>query len=224
MASNILVKVGADITDFSRKMADSQRALRDFAKANQTTTDAFKSVGGTLTKYVTAPAAAAVSALTGITLVKGFDRLMGIDTARAKLGALGHDAESVEEIMNNALEAVRGTSYGLDEAATSAATAVAGGIEPGKEFTKYLSAIGDAAAIAGTPLAEMGSIFGKVQTAQRAYTGELNQLADRGIPIFQWLAEEANVTAEEVREMASNGEVSSQMFFDDISLIIGGEA
>src|SRR5690625_7419914 len=115
MSNNILVKIGADITDFSRKMADSQRALRDFAKANQTTTDAFKSVGGTLTKYVTAPAAAAVSALTGITLVKGFDRLMGIDTARAKLGALGHDAESVEEIMNNALEAVRGTSYRSEE-------------------------------------------------------------------------------------------------------------
>src|SRR5690625_1923730 len=189
MASNILVKVGADITDFSRKMADSQRALRDFAKANQTTTDAFKSVGGTLTKYVTAPAAAAVSALTGITLVKGFGRLMGIDTARAKLGALGHDAESVEESMNNPLEAVRGTSYGPDEASNGAGWAVSAGIEPGKELMKFLSAIGDAAAIIGTPLAEMVSIFGKVQTAEGAYTGELNHVADRGIPIFQALAE-----------------------------------
>lgn len=224
MASNILVKIGADITDFSRKMADSQKALRDFAKANQATTDAFKSVGGTLTKYVTAPAAAAVSALTGITLVKGFGRLVGIDTARAKLGALGHDAESVEEIMNNALDAVRGTSYGLDEAATAAASAVAAGIKPGEELTKYLSSAGDAAAIAGSSLAEMGSIFGKVQTAQRAYTGELNQLADRGIPIFQWLAEEAGVTDDAVRDMASNGEISAEMFFEAISKNIGGAA
>src|SRR5699024_1857360 len=224
MANDILVKIGADITDFSRKMAESNKALRNFGKANTETFGAFKQVGGALTKYVTAPAAAAVTALTGITLVKGFQRLVGIDTARAKLSALGHDAESVEDIMNNALDSVRGTSFGMDEAATAAASAVAAGIKPGKELTKYLTTMGDAAAIAGTDFNEMASIFNKVETAQRAYTGDLNQLADRGISIYQWLAEEAGSTAEAVREMASKGEVSSEMFKAAIEKNIGGAA
>ena len=224
MANDILVKVGADITDFSRKMAESNQALRNFGKANTETFSAFQKVGGALTKSITAPAIAATTALTGITLVKGFQRLVGIDTARAKLSALGHDAESVEEIMNNALESVRGTSFGMDEAATAAASAVAAGIEPGKELTKYLSTMGDAAAIAGTDFNEMASIFNKVQTAQRAYTGDLNQLADRGIPIYQWLAEEAGTSAEAIRDMASRGEVSSEMFRSAIEKNIGGAA
>ena len=49
MANDILVKIGANITDFSRKMAESQRALRNFSDANQRTFDAFKQTGAIVT-------------------------------------------------------------------------------------------------------------------------------------------------------------------------------
>ena len=163
-------------------------------------------------------------ALTGLTLAKGFNRLTGIDDAKAKLKGLGHDAESVTEIMNSAMESVKGTSYGMDAAATTAASAVAAGIQPGKELTRYLSLTADAAAIAGASMADMGSIINKVQTSQIAYTDDLNQLADRGIPIYQWLAEAAGITAAQVKEMASEGQISSQMFLDAIEKNIGGAA
>ena len=182
------------------------------------------SVGDSLTNKITKPAMVAATALTGVTLVKGFNRLVGIDEAKAKLKGLGHDAGSVTEIMNSALDSVRGTSYGLDAAATTAAGAVAAGIPPGKELTRYLSLTGDAAAIAGTSMSDMGSIFNKVQTAQRAYTGDLNQLADRGLPIYQWIGEAAGKTAEQVRDMASDGKVSSEMFLSAIEKNIGGAA
>lgn len=162
-------------------------------------------------------------ALTGLTLAKGFNRLTGIDDAKAKLKGLGHDAESVTEIMNSAMESVKGTSYGMDAAATTAASAVAAGIQPGKELTRYLSLTADAAAIAGASMADR-SIINKVQTSQIAYTDDLNQLADRGIPIYQWLAEAAGITAAQVKEMASEGQISSQMFLDAIEKNIGGAA
>ena len=186
--------------------------------------DSLGSAGSTLTKAITVPLLGATTAIGGLIGALGFKRLVGIDTAQAKLKGLGHDAESVEAIMDSALDAVRGTAYGLDEAATSAANAVAAGIAPGQDLTRYLGLAGDAAAIAGSSMGEMGSIFGKVQTAQKAYTGELNQLADRGIPIFQWLAEEAGTTAEGVREMASDGAISSEMFLAAIESNIGGAA
>src|SRR5690606_18025217 len=177
-----------------------------------------------LTNKITKPALGAASALASLALYKGFQRLIGIDTARAQLEALGHDAKNVEMIMNNALDAVKGTAYGLDEAATAAASAVAAGIKPGKELHKYLTLVGDAAAIAGTEFNEMASIFNTAQTAQRAYTGDPNMLADRGIPIFQWLAKEAGKSAEEVRKMASKGEISAEMFRKAIDKNIGGAA
>src|SRR5690625_7937744 len=125
MEKDILVKVGADITDFSRKMADTNKALTDFSRANKDTFGAIGKTGSILTKGITVPALAATTALTGITLVKGFGRLTGIDTAKAKLTGLGHSAESVETIMVSALDSVRGTAYGLDHAASPAAGGIA---------------------------------------------------------------------------------------------------
>src|SRR5690625_171034 len=46
---DILVKVGADVTDFSRKLSESNKALADFGKANQETFDAFKTTGKIVT-------------------------------------------------------------------------------------------------------------------------------------------------------------------------------
>lgn len=212
------------LDNVSKKAKGANDKLSNFGRGMQRFGDGAQTVGRNLTKYVTAPAVAAASALGGIALVKGFDRLIGIDTAQAKLKALGHDANGVKDIMNSALDSVRGTAFGLDEAATVAASAVAAGVEPGQQLTKYLTLTGDAAAVAGTSMGEMGSIFNKVETAQRAYTGELNQLADRGIPIYQWLAKEAGVTAEDIRDMASEGAISSEMFLKAVENNIGGAA
>src|SRR5690625_2672798 len=49
MANDILIKVGADITQFSRAMAESNKALKDFGNANTETFDSFKKVGAGLT-------------------------------------------------------------------------------------------------------------------------------------------------------------------------------
>ncbi len=181
-------------------------------------------LGDSLTNKITKPAIVAGAALGGIVIGKGFKRLVAIDSAKAKLEALGHSGKDVDLIMTSANESVLGTSYGLDEAATAAASAVAAGIKPGKELTKYLSIAADTAAVAGTDFNEMGDIFGKVQTQNKAYNRELQQLAERGIPIYQWLAEEANVTADEIFDMASSGEISSKMFRDAIDKNIGGAA
>ena len=49
MANDILVKIGANITDFSRKMADSQKALRKFSDDSQLVFDSFKQTGAMIT-------------------------------------------------------------------------------------------------------------------------------------------------------------------------------
>lgn len=198
-----------------------------FEKVSSTFTNISKKseeVGSNLTNKITKPAMIAGGALASITIGKGFGRLVEIDNAKAKLDGLGHSSESVQKIMDNALESVRGTSFGLGEAATTASSAVAAGIKPGKELTRYLSLTGDAAAIAGSSMGEMGSIINKVQTSNKAYNGELQQLSERGIPIYQWIAKEAKVTADEVFNMARDGEVSSEMFLNAIETNIGGAA
>lgn len=212
------------ISAIDRVVGKAQTADRTMSKGLEGMGKAFTGVGQKLTSAITKPAFGAATALVGITLVKGFNRLTGIDDARAKLKGLGHDAESVESIMDSAMESVLGTAYGFNQAATIAASAVAAGVESGEELTRYLKITADAAAISGRELSDMGSIINTVQTAQRAYNGQLKQLSDSGIPIYKYLAEEVGVAEGAIRDMASSGEISSEMFLNAIEKNIGGAA
>lgn len=182
-----------------------------------------KALGGALTLGVAAVGTAAAATL-GSALSKGFSRLKSIDDAKFKLKALGNSAADVQDIMDSALESVKGTAFGMGEAANIAASAVAAGVQPGKELTSYLKMTADAAAVAGTSLQDMGTIINQVRTAQVAYTEDLQQLAGRGIPIWQWLGEAMKVPAEEVKKLASEGKVSSEIFEKAIRDNIGGAA
>lgn len=217
-------KITGDSSGFEKAFSTAQKTIDSFSQKFDSIGKKISSVGDSLTNKITKPALAAGTALAGITLAKGWNRLTGIDDARAKLQGLGHDAQTIETIMDSALASVKGTSFGLDEAATTAANAVAAGIKPGQELTKYLSMTADAAAIAGTSMSEMGSIINKVQTGQAVYTEDLEQLADRGLPVYQWLAEEAGVAASEVKQLASDGQISAQMLYNAIEKNIGGAA
>ncbi|MTE24824.1 tape measure protein [Microbacterium sp. ZXX196] len=156
---------------------------------------------------------AAITAGLATALAKGFQRLTAIDTAQAKLRGLGHDADSVTLIMENALASVKGTAFGLGDAATVAAQAVAAGIKPGKDLESILSTVSNTAAAAGTGLGEMGSIFSKAMTQANGVQNDvISQVADRGIPIYQALADQMGVTAGEVFKLASEGEINFETF------------
>lgn len=179
---------------------------------------------GTALKGGAVVAGAGAVALIGTTLAKGFSRLQGIDQARAKLTGLGHDAGSVDKIMNNALASVKGTAFGLDQAATVAASAVASGVKPGQALEKTLKLVADTATIAGTDMGEMGAIFNKVAASGVIQGEEIAQLGDRGIPILQFLANELGVTAQEAKKMASDGKISFETFQRAMETGLGGAA
>ncbi|WP_435594645.1 tape measure protein [Tsukamurella tyrosinosolvens] len=182
-----------------------------------------EAAGKALAFGLKAGAAAGVAAF-ATTAKLGADRLLAIDDARGKLKGLGHDAAAQAKIMDSALASVKGTAFGLGDAATISASAVAAGIKPGAELTKYLKSTADAATIAGSSLSEMGSIFNKVQTGQTAMTDDLNMLADRGVPIYQWIAKEMKISAGEVKKYAEKGKIDSAVFFKAINDNIGGAA
>ncbi|WP_235739002.1 tape measure protein [Nocardioides alcanivorans] len=169
-------------------------------------------------------AMAAVGATAGVALFKGFGRLKGIEEAQAKLTGLGHSAKSVDKIMNSALASVKGTAFGLDEAATVAASAVAAGVEPGKALQRTLTLVGDAATIAGTDMGSMGAIFNKVAASNKLQMDSVNQLHDAGIPALQLVAKQLGVTAEEASKMASEGKVDFATFQKAMQKGLGGAA
>lgn len=227
----LFAKISLDSSDFEKGLKNAGEQLKKIpdtiSKAGATISNFGKgisSVGSKLTNSITKPALAAGTAVAGIFVAKGWSRLTQIDNAKAKLRGLGHDAESVKNIMDSALASVKGTAFGMDEAATTAASAVAAGIKQGEDLTRYLKSVGDAAAIANVPMADMGAIFNKVATSGKAQGEVLRQLADRGIPIYQWLAEEAGVAGDQVAEMAKDGAINLEMFRKAVEKHVGGAA
>ena len=186
-----------------------------------------KSVGSmaaTTTKVIGGSVLAIGATIGAVAAKKGLGRLLDIDDAKGKLAGLKTSTEGIAKIMDSALASVKGTAFGLGDAAGVASNAVAAGIKPGQALTKYLKLTADAATIAGTSLGEMGSIINKTTTSGKVYTDNLNQLADRGIPIFQWLQDEYKVSADDLSDMVRKGEVDSATFRKVIEKNIGGAA
>ncbi|MFI8660102.1 tape measure protein [Rhodococcus qingshengii] len=180
-------------------------------------------IGKTL-KVGMVTAGVAAGGLLASSIHKGIGRLSAIDDAQGKLTALGNSTAATAKIMDSALASVKGTSYGLGDAATIAASAVAAGVKPGQDLTRYLSLTADAASIAGVSLSEMGQIINKVQTSGTAYTMEITQLADRGLPIWQWLATEMKKPQAEMKKLVAEGKVDSATYLRAIENNIGGAA
>lgn len=164
------------------------------------------------------------SLIGGLAVSGGISRQLNIEDATKKMEALGYSTEEVKLSMNDALASVKGTAYGLDEASKVASGAMAAGVKPGQDLQRHLGLIADSATIAGVSMDEMGFVMNKVQTGQVAYTEDLNMLADRGIPIFQWLQEEYGVTAVELKDMVSKGKIDSETYFRVMEKNIGGAA
>lgn len=160
----------------------------------------------------------------GSVVSSGFGRLSSIENARATLTGLGHDTETVELAMESALNAVTGTAFGMDEAASMAAGLMASGIEPGEQLESTLRLVADAATIAGTSMEDMGSIFNVIGATDRMQAEELNRLGDRGIPILQMLSDTMGVTVDDVRELASAGEIGFAEFTAAMEDGLGGAA
>lgn len=175
-------------------------------------------------KVATGAAAGLAAVVGGMALKGGVSRALNIEEAQAKLKGLGHDTKSIDTIMTSALDSVKGTAFGLGDAAAVAASTVAAGVKPGEALTRTLKLAGDAATIAGTDMNSMGAIFNKVAASNKVQMDVINQLHDAGIPALAGLAAEMGVTAEEASKMASKGEIDFATFQNAMESSLGGAA
>ena len=187
----------------------------------------FKGVLGTVATVGAGVAKATAgigAAIGGIAVAGGFSRAMKLDEARTQLNALGYDTKRVDGIMASALASVKGTAFGLDAAATIAANALASGKKEGDGLTKSLTTVANTAALAKVDMGEMGAVFQKVWANGKITTSEMNQLADRGVPIWQFLSEAMGVSNAQLREMIERGEVTADMFESALAPAVEGMA
>ena len=179
---------------------------------------------GKIGKVGTGAIATIAGGITALAAKGGFTRALNIENAKAKLKGLGHDSASVTEIMNDALASVKGTAFGLGDAATVAASLSASGVKEGGELTQVLKTVADTAQISGRSLTDIGTIFGSVAARGKLQGDDMLQLMSSGIPVLQMLGKHLNKTSAEVSDMVSDGKIDFQTFADAMKGGLGGAA
>lgn len=187
---------------------------------------AFRAAGTAMKDALTTTAkitGAAVGATLGTSLVKGFGRLEAIDTAQAKLAGLGITGAKLQKTMDAATAAVKGTAFGLGDAAAAAAQFSAAGV-PVDQMQRSIKILASTASVAGTDLGEMTSVFAKVAATGKVNGEVLQQLSDKGVPALTFLAKQMGVTADKAADMVSDGKVSFATFQDAMEKNLGPAA
>lgn len=179
---------------------------------------------GKIGKVGTGAIATIAGGITALAAKGGFTRALNIENAQAKLKGLGHDSASVTEIMNDALASVKGTAFGLGDAATVAASLSASGVKEGGELTQVLKTVADTAQISGRSLTDIGTIFGSVAARGKLQGDDMLQLMSSGIPVLQMLGKHLNKASAEVSDMVSDGKIDFQTFADAMQEGLGGAA
>lgn len=226
MADYVLSAKGTyDGSDFDGGIAKSKSALGSFLDS---ATSIGRKAAGILGDAMIGISDGITSAIGGIgagiaaiAVTGGINRALAIEQAQYKLTQMGLDVES---IMASAQQAVKGTKFGLDAAATSATILGTSGVSAGESMTRALETAAGVATVSGGSMEDIADIMAKVAANGKLSGDHLMQFSARGINAVDALAKHLNLTQAEVRDLVTKGEIDFNTFSDAMYSTFGSAA
>ncbi len=208
MSDDVVVKIRVDNSDFKKKVNETQSQMNNFGSV----------VNSAMKKVASAVAVGfAVQKVTqfGSALVKTgiqFNAMkeQSMTTWTTLLGSQEEAIKQLDRIQQFAAKTPF-SQMGVDTMAKYLHNANFEGDAVFDMLTK-IGDMGSAFGVQEDSLVEMTRQFSQVQQAGYAYTEDLNILADRGIPIYQAIADTVGVTVAEVKKMASEGKLTADIY------------
>jgi|DEB0MinimDraft_10_1074344.scaffolds.fasta_scaffold02861_4 tape measure domain-containing protein len=176
---DLVVKIGADTRDLNKQLGKVQREVRGM-------TSNITQLGQNLTRSITLPLAAL-----GAAAVKSAADLETLETSFISLTGGAKQARDMVADLN---KFTAETPFQLEAVGKAARQLIAAGTDISQVNTQ-LQFLGDIAATSGSSIDEIAAIFAKVQAKGKVELENLNQLAERNIPIFTALAEATGLPA-----------------------------
>jgi len=114
--------------------------------------------------------------------------------------------EQAAQAYQRFVEIGQATPFTAKEVASAARTMMGFGIET-STATAQVERLAIVAAATGGELTHMARNMGQIQANQKAYTRDLMQFANQGIPIYSQMADILGVSTQQIREMTEEGQV-----------------
>jgi tape measure domain-containing protein len=115
-------------------------------------------------------------------------------------------AEKANALLQDMTKFAATTPFQLSEVVTAGKQLTAFGFQQ-NEIINNMRMLGDVAAGLSQPVGDMVYLFGQIKTQGTAYTQDLMQFANRGVPIYEELAKVLNISTSQVKEFASQGKI-----------------
>jgi len=172
--------------------------------------ESLETVGQSLTKVGTALTAAVTVPLVGVgaAAVKVSEQL---NTAKTSFTTMLGSATAADSMLKDLQKFAATTPFEFPELVDAAKRMQALGVSA-QQVIPWLTSIGDAAAAMGGGKDIIDGItlaLGQMQAKSKVSAQEMNQLAERGIPAWQILADKIGVSVPEAMKLAEKGAVSA---------------
>ena len=152
---------------------------------------------GRLTLKMGALGAAAAAGLAVFSIKAAAD----LESTTVAFRTLMRDAVKGDKMVAKLFDFSKKTPFEPTEVFGAGRQLLAAGFEEG-EVIERVRMLGDIAAGSQTKLDELTAAFAQVGATGRADLGDINKIANRGIPLYAALAEQMGVTKGEIRDLA----------------------
>lgn len=192
----------------------------------------FGKAGGLMGKAVVAGAAAAgagLVTLTGIIGKVGIGYNSMIENSEVAWTTLLGTQEKAQNMLKDIANFTKSTQFETEQVDIMAKYMHNAGLQ-GKALFDELTKVADISGAFNIPAAEAQELtrqMSQVRQAGLAYTEDLNVLQDRGIPIYKAISESLGITVADVKKMASQGQLTSDIYlkaFDNIAKGVEGSS
>ena len=183
-------------------------------------------MGGLVAKGAAA-AGAAMTVMSGIIGKTGVDYNAMMEQSEVAWTTLLGTQKEAQDMLKDISDFTKATPFETEQVDMMAKYMHNAGLA-GKELFDELLKVSDVSSAFAIPASEAKELtrqMSQVRQAGVAYTEDLNVLQDRGIPIYKAIADQVGINVAEVKKMASDGKLSSEIYlaaFDNIAKGVKG--
>lgn len=171
--------------------------------------------------------AGAFATLGGMVAKTGVDYNSMVENSTVAWNTLLGSQDKAKKMLQDISTFAKNTQFGTEDVDQMAKYMFNAG-ESGQQLFDSLNKIADVAGafnIQADSAKELTRQMSQVMQSGTAYTEDLNILQDRGVPIYKAIAKELGVTTGQVKQMASNGKITSDVYmkaFNDVANSVKG--
>lgn len=128
------------------------------------------------------------------------------ETAQTAFATLLRSGDKARLLLSKLKTFAASTPFALSDLRDGARRLLSFGVASGAIMGR-LKMLGDIAAGTNSNIGDLATIFGRIKATGRASLDQINQLADRSIPIYAALAETMGRAESDIRDLASQGKI-----------------